>query len=556
MIPVIDLFAGPGGLCEGFSRPLSGGHPFRPVLSIEKDPTAHRTLELRAFVHHFMFHDEPLPEEYYRYLRKEIGREVLFAAYPVAAMYAKKTAWLATLGGKEVLEEEFDRRIRERLGGERNWVLIGGPPCQAYSLAGRSRKIGGYKSKDHLSLEEALDEFSKDEKQTLYKHYLRILAVHRPAVFVMENVAGILSAQVNGEKIFSKILADLKRPEAAVRKDWPELKGDGRHQYRIFSFVTGNRPEEGAERDYLICAEKYGVPQARHRVILLGVRADFCHGLNAVPALAETGQTTIEQAIDDLPKMRSLISKGATDSDANWCAVLRQAAQSDALSGSCFSNVRKILSASEKKRSEWLGVMDLPFPTTASDALDALRDWYADSQLSYPINHAPRGHMTSDLARYLFVAAFGQVIGRSPVLADFPADLLPAHRNVKDSGEKGDQAFADRFKVQLRDRPSSTITCHIAKDGHHFIHYDVSQCRSLTVREAARLQTFPDNYFFEGNQTDQYQQVGNAVPPFLAAQLADVVYSLFRPVLNSNGVITHEPRNLQACRCPGSPRPR
>ena len=136
--------------------------------------------------------------------------------------------------------------------------------------------------------------------------------------------------------------------------------------------------------------------------------------------------------------------------------------------------------------------------------------------------------MASDLPRYLFVSAFGAARGRSPVLSNFPEALLPTHKNVNKNGNKGHQAFADRFKVQLANRPSSTITCHIAKDGHHFIHYDVAQCRSLTVREAARLQTFPDNYFFEGNQTEQYHQVGNAVPPFLAAQLADIVFSLFR----------------------------
>jgi DNA (cytosine-5)-methyltransferase 1 len=130
--------------------------------------------------------------------------------------------------------------------------------------------------------------------------------------------------------------------------------------------------------------------------------------------------------------------------------------------------------------------------------------------------------MASDLERYFFSALFAEVHNTSPRVAHFPDRLAPAHTNWN-SGK-----FVDRFRVQLPDRPSSTVTSHIAKDGHYYIHYDPEQCRSLTVREAARLQTFPDNYLFLGTRTQQYSQVGNAVPPFLARQIAESLLGLLQ----------------------------
>lgn len=527
-IPVIDLFAGPGGLCEGFSHAQDGKHPFRPVLSIEMDATARETLKLRAFVHWFMFQskDETLPEEYYAFLRNEIGIEELYNACPEAAAYAEKTAWCATLGGKDTPESEFDRRIREALGGEEDWILIGGPPCQAYSLAGRSRMLGWYqKGRLHYSPEEALKAFDKDTKQTLYKQYLRILARHRPAVFVMENVAGILSAKVHGERIFPKIVSDLSHPVEAALADWPNLKENKQLSYRIFSFTTGKPFDGGNFDDFLIRAERHGIPQARHRVILLGIRDDFRPELRTVPPLRPSDGTSVRKAIGDLPRLRSRISKGAVDSDAEWCRLLEFFGRLPAFEG--FPAIRKKLDGGAAKRARWLPPDCNGQWQAGKNLPKALKQWITDDRISAPLQHASRSHMAMDLARYLFVAAFGAVNGRSPVLDDFPATLLPQHKNVHVAGEKGNQAFADRFKVQLEEKPSSTVTCHISKDGHHFIHYDVSQCRSLTVREAARLQTFPDNYFFMGNQTAQYHQVGNAVPPFLAYQLARIVHGLF-----------------------------
>jgi DNA (cytosine-5)-methyltransferase 1 len=156
---------------------------------------------------------------------------------------------------------------------------------------------------------------------------------------------------------------------------------------------------------------------------------------------------------------------------------------------------------------------------------DRHKKWYMDARLGGVCNHETRGHIRADLHRYFFAAVFAREKKRSPLLEDFPKALLPKHANV--AAALKETKFNDRFRVQLAGRPSTTVVSHISKDGHYYIHYDPAQCRSLTVREAARLQTFPDNYFFEGERTEQYKQVGNAVPPLLAKQIARVVADLF-----------------------------
>ena len=158
-VPVIDMFAGPGGLGEGFSSLSENNIPrFKIVLSIEKEPNAHSTLELRSFFRQFPRNEVPL--DYYRFLRQEISREALFNNFPVEAAKAQFEAKLATLGGTDAAQ--VDEWINEALPGDsKEWVLIGGLPCQAYSLAGRSRNKGiiGY-------------EPSKDTRHYLYREYL------------------------------------------------------------------------------------------------------------------------------------------------------------------------------------------------------------------------------------------------------------------------------------------------------------------------------------------------------------------------------------------------
>ena len=143
---------------------------------------------------------------------------------------------------------------------------------------------------------------------------------------------------------------------------------------------------------------------------------------------------------------------------------------------------------------------------------DEFSQWIVRPKLGGYVQHVARSHMRSDLARYLFASAFAQKFKFSPRLDIFPKRLLPDHRNARWHFGDTNMPFKDRFRVHCEHEPAWTVVSHIAKDGHYYIHYDPSQCRSLSVREAARVQSFPDDYYFEGNRTQQYIQVGNAVP--------------------------------------------
>lgn len=504
-IPVVDLFAGAGGLCEGFSslRDDRGSRVFDVRLSIEKDSVAHATLSLRALFRSF---DEGcVPEVYYQYIRGEISKQAFDATPDIrrAREAVASEARLAELG--KVNPAEVDRWITEVISGHSEWVLTGGPPCQAYSLAGRSRMRGKDPKK-----------FESDERHLLYREYLRVLTKFSPSVFVMENVKGILTSSHSGGKIFEKIIRDLKRPSRGI-------------EYQIRSFVVPGEITNPA--DFVIKSENYGVPQCRHRVILLGIRKDIIErikysGVSPDAFVLEAeNRISVGEVIGDLPKLRSRLTRRVSsrlDSRDEWYKAIQSVGASLA---NCDPRLSKqimieVKDASKSARSlidfggrfiKWESIED-----------DLKKSWYLDPRLGGVTLHESRGHMESDLGRYLYAASFSKIYGYSPKLSEFPKALLPAHANVK----LQKIPFNDRFRVQLKQNPGSTIVSHIAKDGHYYIHYDAPQCRSLTVREAARIQTFPDNYFFEGNRTQQYHQVGNAVPPLLAKKLAGVVKNI------------------------------
>lgn len=504
-ILVIDLFAGPGGLGEGISatKDDNGNSPFKIAVSIEKEPSAHKTLTTRAFYRKIKDNPKAL-KSYFAYLEKSISREDLFALYPQEA----EEAQIETMLEPKALGEDNDvihQRVRELVKQHKGpKVLIGGPPCQAYSLAGRSRNAGNkhYKTED-------------DHRNFLYLEYLKVLSIAQPDVFVMENVRGILSAKVDGEVIFPKILKDLSFPGRATKMK--NIRG-----YKIYSLVTEAtdplNPSYGNSTDFLIRSEKYGIPQARHRVILLGVRDDIKKTPNILKPT--TKQVSVEQAISDLPTLRSGFSK-RKDNTENWEQVIIKHQKRIKMLLSKVFDPADIQTLNLKPLKDLGRNAKTPSPKPTLSMPRELKTWYRTNAPKIILNHETRGHIESDLLRYAFSAAFTKLSGgTSPKARDFPPALAPAHENWY-SG-----SHADRFRTQAANKPSTTVTSHISKDGHYFIHYDPQQCRSLTVREAARLQTFPDNYLFEGNRTQQYVQVGNAVPPFLAQQIGKVVMKL------------------------------
>jgi DNA (cytosine-5)-methyltransferase 1 len=365
--------------------------------------------------------------------------------------------------------------------------------------------------------------FEDDTRHFLYREYLRLIADHQPPVFVMENVKGLLSAKVRGESMIERILSDLSNPELATTGAKDDL------QYRLYSLAGSESPFEADDpRSFLIKAEEYGVPQARHRMFILGVRSD----LSAAPGrLRKHEAPSVEETIGNLRPVRSGLSKDQ-DCPENWHAELQKIDMEDVSTHLADHPERKkILNRLNKiighRKARYSETRSSEYPAHGKSNRAVLNELH-DINLKTTIGHEARSHMASDLRRYLFAAVYAEVTGISPKLSDFPPSLLPSHKNVE-LGRTG-KMFSDRFRVQTAEGVSTTVTSHISKDGHYFIHYDPEQCRSLTVREAARLQTFPDNYKFEGPRTSQYHQVGNAVPPYLARQIAKIVADILAEI--------------------------
>ena len=501
-IPIVDLFAGPGGLNEGFAsaRSSSGTRVFETATSIEMNSVACETLRLRSAFRSVAGSGDSL-DPYYEFLRGERSFLDLQSAdgFRKAFLDASQEVHEIELGpstrskAKKIIESSLN--VVGASDSSSPWVLIGGPPCQAYSLAGRSRRAND-------------ETFEKDKKHFLYREYLSIIRKFAPTIFVMENVKGLLSSTNAGQATFDRILRDLAGAAGGPR-------------YEIHSLVTDANDSTYSPSDFIIRSERFGIPQRRHRVILLGILKGSGFESKPFKRLSEVDPVSTMDAIGDLPKLRSGISRFKGNDSNEWFKLRSSASKVTELpSGEMDHQLHD--------QSLGRGAPFIPGSrgprSRSTESKKIFVSWVHDSAIGGVIQHESRTHMVEDLRRYWFAATYGKIRHESPKLRDFPKRLLPNHANASSDL----RPFEDRFRVQLADSPSTTVVSHIAKDGHYYIHPDPLQMRSLTVREAARLQTFPDNYYFCGNRTEQYTQVGNAVPPLLANQIAEIV----RQILN------------------------
>ena len=437
---VIDLFAGAGGLGEGF---YNAG--FSISASIDNNTHCLNTLRTRAL---------------YRYFKK-INEQEYFKLITTSTLDHRAELYNTLFNDNKIkekvlcldLSKTFDKNVRKELISiEKDCdVIIGGPPCQAYSLINTKTRNK-----------------SSDIRHVLFKNYLHIIDIIKPKVFLFENVVGMTSSKINGKNIIQLFEGDLKKMKT---------------KYFIIT-KRGDKNDLSYNRnDYIYDMSTYGIPQKRRRFILVAIRKDIYKKHNKDDlckkffSKKEYETFTVQNAIGDLPKINALNNRGE---DSYLKNKVRKK------SGSLYS---------KSLYMNYDGVF----------------------------NHCSRTHMKEDLERYKFLASLkknDRVSNTMKLFKDKRPDLLPKHKNLS--------LFVDRFKVHYSDSVAHTIMAHISKDGHYYIHYDPKQNRSLTVREAARIQSFSDNYFFEGPRTEQFKMVGNAVPPVFTKILAKKIMDILK----------------------------
>lgn len=296
---VIDLFAGPGGLGEGFASMSEHGHePFDIGISVEKETSAHRTLTLRAFLREYRKKHGRLPEPFIDFHAGRIPEPDWSVVDPASWIVAKAEARALELG-KPAAALAIDETIARLQRNFDDTILIGGPPCQAYSLVGRARAKGKV---DYVP--------ENDPRHYLFREYIRVLDRLRPAAFVMENVKGMLSSTIESRLVFEMLMEDLTS------------LGIGRghfYELRAIRISDGKASLQDVVRpsDFVVRAEDFGVPQRRHRVIIVGIRSDLASGIGSASLNVSPGSRSVNDVIGDLPPLRAGLSR-SIDSDHAW----------------------------------------------------------------------------------------------------------------------------------------------------------------------------------------------------------------------------------------------
>jgi len=404
----IDLFAGASGLSEGFVH-----EGYKPVAHVEMDENASDTIRTRLAFHYLK--SKRKEDIYYSYLKKEISRDELWKYLPEQEF----ASVINTEISSKTISGIFSN-IDDQLGTKKKVdLIIGGPPCQAYSLVGRSRDPNGMKG---------------DKRNYLFRYYAEFLKRYKPEYFVFENVLGLLTA------------------------------GNSRYLNEMIKLFE----ELGysVARPTVLNAEDYGVLQKRRRVIIIGRRGkgkfDF-----PMPGKIDNGWKTKPDLLYDLPKL---------------------------------------------KPGDELAVTNYSKPVN-----EYLKKTGIRNGVDFVTQHITRNHNTRDLDIYE-LAIEKWLDQRTRLKYNDVPRKLQTHKNTS--------AFLDRYKVVDPNGHSHTVVAHIAKDGHYYIYPDLNQIRSISVREAARLQSFPDDFYFEGGRSAAFKQIGNAVPPLMALSIAKEIKDL------------------------------